>query len=622
MRVGLGGPLVQPGIGMDADDSNNSANDPAHVYRRRLQQLKLLQSSQGRHERTLGYAKLGLVVLTLIATLLLLRDLQWIELLIVPVIAFLLLAVWQERLIRQLRVRLLNIEFYERGLERIDGHWAGKGEAGDRFLDPLHPYARDLDLFGAGSLFELLCTVRTRAGEEILAMWLLSAAPLAEILSRQQAVQEMRDDVAFRENLSSLGSSLRLGVHTETLAAWGNAKPVFAQRKTRIVTRILCVLWILSIAAWAIFGVGAFAAAITILNLAWSHHIDRRLDRASDSFEKAADDLDLLAGILALIENAHWTAPHLVDLKLRLQREGVAPSAAIRKLTRIVELEKSRHNPVGRLLGILTFWNAQLIFIAERWQREFGPTIGNWLQAVGEVEALAALSGYAFENPRDPFPEFIAQEAAHSGLFEAESIAHPLLHSGKSVRNDIALNDGHRLIVLSGPNMAGKSTFIRSIGVNAALAQCGAPVRTARLKLSPLNVAASICILDSLSGGVSRFYAEIHRIKLIFDLASGPTPVLFLLDELLSGTNSHDRLVGSEFIARGLMERKAIGIVSTHDLALAAIPESLGARAVNLHFEDRVEDGRLIFDYKLKPGIVETSSAIELMRSIGLGVEG
>jgi DNA mismatch repair ATPase MutS len=205
-------------------------------------------------------------------------------------------------------------------------------------------------------------------------------------------------------------------------------------------------------------------------------------------------------------------------------------------------------------------------------------------------------------------------------LFDAEGLAHPLLPTSKAVRNDVKLGDGLRLMILSGPNMAGKSTFIRAMGVNAVLAQCGAPVRARRLRLSPLRVAASICILDSLSEGVSRFYAEIHRIKLVFDLTLGPVPVLFLLDELLSGTNSHDRLVGTQFVVRSLTERGAIGIVSTHDLALTKIPETMGERAANFHFEDRFEDGKLIFDYKLRLGVVKTSNALELMRSIGLGV--
>jgi DNA mismatch repair ATPase MutS len=220
------------------------------------------------------------------------------------------------------------------------------------------------------------------------------------------------------------------------------------------------------------------------------------------------------------------------------------------------------------------------------------------------------------------FPEFTGPELAGKGaLFDAEGLTHPLLPADKSVRNNLKLGDGLQLIVLSGPNMAGKSTFIRSVGVNAVLAQCGAPVRATRLRLSPLAVAASICVLDSLSGGVSRFYAEIRRIKLVSDLTQGPVPVLFLLDELLSGTNSHDRLAGTEFVVRSFVERGAIGMVSTHDLALARIPAAMGERAANFHFEDRFEDGQLIFDYKLKPGIVQTSNALELMRSIGLIVD-
>jgi DNA mismatch repair ATPase MutS len=220
------------------------------------------------------------------------------------------------------------------------------------------------------------------------------------------------------------------------------------------------------------------------------------------------------------------------------------------------------------------------------------------------------------------FPEFTARdEAGAAAVFEAEGMTHPLLPADKAVRNDLKLGDGLQLMILSGPNMAGKSTFIRSVGVNAVLALCGAPVRATRLRLSPLTVAASICVLDSLSGGVSRFLAEIHRIKLITELAAGRAPVLFLLDELLSGTNSHDRLAGSEFIVRSLVERGAIGIVSTHDLALTRIPEAMGARAANCHFEDRFDAGQLIFDYKLKPGVVKTSNALELMRSIGLGVD-
>jgi hypothetical protein len=406
-------------------------------------------------------------------------------------------------------------------------------------------------------------------------------------------------------------------VHPEALAAWGERKPVFVARSTWVVTRVLAVLWILSLVVWAMWGLSDVTGAITILNLGWAHRIYRRSDEASSALEKAADGLSLLAGVLALLEREPFQSSRLLALQDELKRGGHATSAAIRKLARLAEYVNSRHSLFLRPLDLVTFWSTQLVFVAESWQQEFGPAIRGWLKAVGELEALTALAGYAYEHPDDVFAEF---DSAGT-VFEAEAMAHPLLPAARTVRNDLKLGDGMQLLILSGPNMAGKSTFIRSVGVNAVLAQCGAPVRAARLRLSPLTVAASICILDSLSGGVSRFYAEIHRVKLISDLAAGSVPVLFLLDELLSGTNSHDRLAGSEFIVRSLMERNAIGIVSTHDLALTRIPEEMGSRAANCHFEDRFEDGQLIFDYKLKPGVVKTSNALLLMRSIGLGVD-
>jgi DNA mismatch repair ATPase MutS len=329
----------------------------------------------------------------------------------------------------------------------------------------------------------------------------------------------------------------------------------------------------------------------------------------------------VLAGVLSLLERERFSSPKLVEMQADLGLHGIAPAMAIRRLARIVEHLHQRRNLFLRPFDLFTFWSAQLVFAAESWQREFGPEIRGWLSAVGELEALTAISAYTYERPKDVLPEFAVPESGvMAPLFDAEGLAHPLLPAGKSVRNDLKLGDGLQLIILSGPNMAGKSTFIRSVGVNAVLAQCGAPVRAARLRMSPLTVAASICILDSLSGGVSRFYAEIHRIKVVADLTCGPVPVLFLLDELLSGTNSHDRLAGTESVVRSLVERSAIGIVSTHDLALAQIPAAMGDCAANYHFEDRFEDGQLIFDYKLKPGIVRTSNALELMRSIGLGV--
>jgi DNA mismatch repair ATPase MutS len=248
----------------------------------------------------------------------------------------------------------------------------------------------------------------------------------------------------------------------------------------------------------------------------------------------------------------------------------------------------------------------------ENWRSQHGPHVKDWLDAVSEIEALSCLANYAWEHPDDPYPEF-----AEHRVFNGEELGHPLLAESKCVRNSVALVDPLRLMVVSGSNMSGKSTLLRAVGINAVLALAGAPVRAKRLVISHLSVGASIRTMDSLEEGHSRFMAEILRLKQILEL---PVPALFLLDELLHGTNSHDRAIGAEGLLNGLLERGAIGIATTHDLSLARVADELAPQATNVHFEDRLEDGRLVFDYRMRPGVVTRSNALDLMRAVGLKV--
>jgi hypothetical protein len=600
---------------MSADESTRGPADPADHYAQQLNQLKRSQTLEQTVERRFGYAKLVVAFATVCSALVLLYYIKFLWLLLLPAGLFVYLAIAHEGRLQRLRDRRRSIEFYERGIARISDKWAGTGETGDRFLDPAHPYARDLDLFGTASLFQLLCTARTRVGEETLAHWLLNAAPADEIIARHGAVADLGPRLDLREQLFCVGETVRAGVRPDVLARWGERKPILNSRAIRITTTVLSLLWVASVVAWGVWGLPAVALAVSTLNLAWAHRIHARWDEAADKIEEATHNLDVLAGVLRLVDHGQFSAAKLKSIQADLKHSDFVPSDAICRLDRIVGYLESRRNPAMRLLDVLMFWSAQFVFRAEKWQEEFGPHIRGWLNAVGEFEALTALAGYAFEHPADVMPQL----DEGGPLFNALEMTHPLLPADRAVRNDVKLGDGLQLMVLSGPNMAGKSTFIRSVGVNAVLAQCGAPVRAKSLRMSPLAVAASICILDSLSGGTSRFYAEIRRLKVAEDLAAGQVPVFFLMDELLSGTNSHDRLEGTRLIVRSLMERGAIGIVSTHDLALAEIPDKMPGQAVNCHFEDRLEEGKLIFDYKLKPGVVKTSNALELMRSIGLG---
>ena len=488
-------------------------------------------------------------------------------------------------------------------------------------------------------LFLNCCVPRVPApGKKQLARWLLAAAPPDEVRDRQLAARELSGRLDFRESLSTMGEDLAMGVRPAQLIAWGDAPAVLPSGIIRIVAPVLAVAWIfiaggtllntftglllntagVVVVAWQQLWAAPelLVLAITLVNLGLSYRFRTRLSEAAHAAEEAGRDLNLLSQVLAAFEREPFASPRLLYLQAQLKQGSTLPSQAIARLNRWVEFLESAHNLFVRIFDFVIFYRLQFVLAAESWRRRYGPSLRMWLETVGELEALAALGGYTYEHPEDVFPEFVD----HSPCFEAEGLAHPLIPRNRAVANDLRLDRNLQLMIVSGPNMAGKSTFLRGIGVNAVLAQCGAPVRAVRLKLSPLAVTASICVLDSLEGGISRFYAEIHRLKQIMDLTGGSVAVLFLLDELLSGTNSHDRLIGTRSFVTKLVERGAVGLVSTHDLALTAIPQEIGSQAINCHFEDHLEDGQLRFDYKLYPGIVQTSNALPLMRSIGLEV--
>jgi DNA mismatch repair ATPase MutS len=336
--------------------------------------------------------------------------------------------------------------------------------------------------------------------------------------------------------------------------------------------------------------------------------------------ETPEHDLGLVAGLLERVERERFTSPRLAALERALITDGVPPSRRIKQLRSLVSWLDSTHNLFFAPFASVLLLKPQLALAINRWHRAYGPAVGTWLRVVGELEALSAIATYAYEHPADPFPSIV--EGAP--LYEAISLGHPLLAEAMAVRNDVLLggprSGAPQVLVVSGSNMSGKSTLLRVVGVNAVLALAGAPVRATSLRLSPVAIGATLKIEDSLQEGHSRFYTEILRIRSIVDLTKGGGAVLFLLDEILHGTNSYDRRIGAEAIVRALVSRGAIGLVTTHDLALTELTATLGPAAANVHFEDRIEDGKMVFDYTMRPGVVERSNALALMRAVGLDV--
>jgi hypothetical protein len=531
--------------------------------------------------------------------------------LLVPLGVFLAALSYHQRILRRMECAQRAVTFYERALERLDGKWTEHGETGVRFRHPQHPYADDLDVFLPGGLFQLLSSARTRAGENTLASWLSKPSALDVVRARHQAVDELRDKLDLREDLFVLGGDVATGVNPEALVEWAGRPLLCQSRAQRVVLAGLGAIGLVLLSfliASQFLGLWQRIAmlVLVLVNLGVMFSYRKLVEEVTGALEHPAQDLSLFSEVLARIEREQFTSPLLSRLRGDLNVEGNAASQRIARLNRLVELIDSRDNFFVRLLEPVVLWTPQLIYVAEAWRARSGAYVPRWVSATGEIEALASLAGYAFEHPDDPFPELVDNAA----IFDAAALAHPLLRSG--VANDVCLDTAQPLLLISGSNMSGKSTLLRAVGVNAALALAGAPVRAQRLRIGPVHVGASIRVMDSLQEGSSQFYAEIRRIRNILDL---PAPTLFLLDELLHGTNSHDRLIGSEGIVRALLSRGAVGLVTTHDLALADIP---GAR--NMHFEDRIEDGKMIFDYRLREGVVEHSNALDLMRAVGLDV--
>ncbi|EDM81782.1 DNA mismatch repair protein MutS-like protein [Plesiocystis pacifica SIR-1] len=551
-----------------------------------------------------------------------------------PALAFVALMVFHDRALTALARGRRAVAHYEAGLARMDDAWIGEAGNGPQSRDFAelqgeHTFADDLDLFGEASLFELLCRARTRAGEETLARWLspgfgageVRPLPSVEVLrGRQAMVEALRGTLDLRESLAVLGEDVRAGVEPARLIHWGRSPARFGPRQRVVVLVLGVVLPILAaagVALWTAWGPWLLIATVAAEG-ALHRWLKDTLVWLSGPVERRGAELEILAQVLATFEQAAFEEPGLRALQARLGSESGRPaSASIARLRRLLGWYGAQNSGLFFPIALLLCWGPSFALAIERWRRDEGPRIAEWIAALGELEALSSLASHAFENPDDPFPELRASEAEDGPVLEGEALGHPLLPRARCVTNDIGLRAPLRAYVVSGSNMSGKSTFLRTVGVNVVLGLAGAPVRASSMALSPVRVGATLRVQDSLQDGASRFWAELKRLEAVSQLAdAGPT--LFLLDEILHGTNSHDRRIGAEALLADLLERGAIGLLTTHDLALAQAAEALAPRTANVHFEDTLVDGELVFDYRMRPGVVQKSNALALMRSLGL----
>lgn len=552
----------------------------------------------------------------------------WLLLAAAPV-AFAVLVARQRVARRRMRRAEFMAAFNREGIARIERRWPGLRPAPDLAAPRDHDYAADLDLFGPASLLHLIGACGTAPGWRTLRAWLLGPADTETVALRQEAAREMAAALDFRDGLAAearlLGSPDTGGARDAAAARflrWAEGDPWLPTHRWLRIASVL--LPAANIAGIALYATGTLPVPVLawplvvstlVVTLRWRaiHQVFAEADDGESGVRQYGPLLGHLAA--APLRSRHWEA-------LR-QRIGTGPGAApdeIATLRRLLDMAETRRSVLFHLpLAVILHWDVHVLAALERWKARSGSRVRDWLDAVGEAEALASLAVLAADHPDWTMPVLDAE----ARTVQARGLGHPLIAPGECVRNDIRVGPAGSFLLVTGSNMSGKSTLLRALGLNAVLARAGGPVCARELRMPPLRVMTSIRFEDSLADGVSYFMAGLLRLKRVVDVARSGIPssrTLYLLDEILQGTNSAERRIAARTVLRQLLETGAIGAVTTHDLTLADAGD-LTARAVAVHFTESVDDGAdgLAFDYRLRPGVATSTNALKLLEMVGLG---
>jgi len=626
--------LTAPGphtMDTTARPEGSPGRDPAATYRDRAATFGARREEQERRHRVLAY--LRVIVFLASASLVVVPTWRGLPianpLFLLGAAGFLFFGVLVRRHGRvEDRMRWFGalVSVNEEAERRVGREWAALEVPRVPEPDRDHPYARDLDLFGRASLMQLLGATGTVVGRRTMAAWLVSAVPAPQAVERQAGVAELAPLIDFRQDVTALGRLADSGKHDlDALVEWGEARPWLSERPLLLwLVRglALSTLGLIALQWSGVAGQAWWLAPIPVgLWLSYRHReqLVRTLDRVFWR-ERILCHYETLFRRLAELAAE---APVLKRLQAELRATGDSAHRELVRLRRIVELADLRHVPLFHFpIHALTLWDFHVLWLLERWQIRSGRRMREWFDALGEMEALGALAELRHDNPGWAFPAF----APGARILEARGLGHPLLKDGVRVVNDVEVGPPGTCLLVTGSNMSGKSTLLKAIGVNVVLAQAGGPVCATALRMPPLALHTCIHVQDSLEEGISYFMAGLKRLRLVVEAArtadAATTGMLYLLDEVLQGTNTAERQVAVRVILRHLLALPAIGVVTTHDLTLAD-EEALARACKPVHFTEGV-DGRagdltLSFDYKLRPGLATSRNALKLLRMMGLG---
>lgn len=481
-----------------------------------------------------------------------------------------------------------------------------------------HYYANDLDIFGRASLYQYISRCTSVMGSSALSHWLLNPAATENIAERQAAAKELHNKNEWRQSLQAFGKEKKIEMGTYSrLKEWLNEENSFINNKSWTVLQVSVPVVMVTIVTLNIIDVISDPARnIALLASAiLAYFISKKVIPAHAQVSKITEELEVLADSLQLIEQANFSAPLLLQLQAAYREKDTAASKEMKRLKGIVQRLDWRLNPVVFVpLAILFQWDLQQIIALEKWKIRNSKKLLQWFDALGAFEAISSLSTLHFNHPDWCFPELNKEHF----FIEGEVVGHPLINANKRVNNPVEINDKGIVMLVTGSNMAGKSTYLRSIGINVVLTMAGSVCCAKKFSVSPVQLITSMRIADNLEESTSTFYAELKKLKTVIDKVNQHEKVFILLDEILRGTNSLDRHTGAVALTKQLIKQDAAAIIATHDVELANLKESYPGNIINYHFDVQVQHEELFFDYQLKEGICSSLNASILMKKIGI----
>ena len=532
---------------------------------------------------------------------------------------FVLLVIKHIRLKEEMEFLQKLVQVNEKACLRLEGKWTGFAGRGERYTDDDHPYSTDLNIFGQGSLFQYLNDTISFQGERLLAEQLSRPQAPEQIKLRQEAVADLAGRLDFRQYFQAAGmDDFFKRQDPQTVLAWAESKVYPLGWKSML---LFLPALTFSLFALGFLGFLPYLPALILLAMQIAAALPgekKNLARFTAT-DQAMRRLKPYAALLRYIEQEKFKAPLLKALRKRLFSAGQPASGCVHQLVRIAERNNLRfsNSLIYLVLKYAFLWDLWTLKMLDDWQKNYGRAVRGWFAAAAEIEALASLAGLCHDHPRWVFPRVKAGPPA----LKAKGLGHPLIAPAKRVANDISLSGAGRFIVITGSNMSGKSTFLRTVGVNLVLAYAGAPVCAAECECSLMRIYTKMHSSDNLEKGISTFYGELLRMKMIMDAAARKAPLLILLDEIFRGTNPRDRILATRNIIGQLLRQNVIGMLTTHDLELGELEKEYPGSIRNYHFTDEIRAGEIHFDYKIKPGLAQTANALALMKLVGIKVE-